>query len=75
MRVCVCVCVCVYPSGLMCYLSKAFVFLFIFYLNDLSIEVIRVLKSHIFTALPSISPFMLVNIYVFRCSYVGCVYI
>ena len=56
-------------------LFKTFVFFFLLYLNDLSIEVIGVLKSHIFTALPSISPFMLVNIYVFRCSYVGCVYI
>ena len=56
-------------------LFKAFVFLFIFYLNDLSIEVVGVLNSHIFTALPSISRFMLVNIYVFRCSCVGCLYI
>ena len=72
-------CVCVYVCVWLCVsiwsnvLFKTFVSFF--YLNELSIEVIGVLKSHIFTALPSISPFMLVNIYVFRCSYVGCVYI
>ena len=73
MCVCVYVCVWVCVSIWSNVLFKTFVSFF--YLNDLSIEVIGVLKSHIFTALPSISPFMLVNIYVFRCSYVGCVYI
>ena len=72
---CVCLSVCVCASIWSNVLFKTFVFFFLLYLNDLSIEVIGVLKSHIFTALPSISPFMLVNIYVFRCSYVGCVYI
>ena len=72
MCVCVYVCVWVCVSIWSNVLFKTFVSFF--YLNELSIEVIGVLKSHIFTALPSISPFML-NIYVFRCSYVGCVYI
>ena len=71
MCVCVYVCVWVCVSIWSNVLFKTFVSFF--YLNELSIEVIGVLKSHIFTALPSISPFMLVNIYVFRCSYVGCV--
>ena len=58
---------------------KASVSRFIFYLDDLSIDVSEVLKSPTIIGLLSISPFMSVHICfiysIFRCSYAGCIYI
>ena len=52
---------------------KAAVSLWIFCLEDPSIDVNRVLKSPTMTVLPSVSPFMSSRICsTFRCSYVGC---
>ena len=48
--------------------------LLIFFLNDLSIEISRVLKSPTVTALLSVSPFMSVSIcFVFNCFCIKCV--
>ena len=56
---------------------QASVSLLIFRLNDLPNDVSGVFKSSVSITLLLIYPFMSVNIcfYVFRCSYVGCVFI
>ena len=54
-------------------LFKASLSLLIFCLDILSINLSGVLKSPTIFVLLSIFPFMSVNIYVFRCSYVRCI--
>ena len=51
---------------------RIFFALLIFYLEDLSTDVSRVLKSPAIVAVLSMSPFMSVRIYVFGCVYFGC---
>ena len=56
---------------------KGCVSLLIFYLDDLSVDESRVLKSPTIIVLLSISPLIVVSIclYVLWCSFVGCIYI